>query len=278
ASERYSRNFSRNGAREKIIPAYMGLIKQIDDQLGHLFSFMQDQGLMGNTMIVFTSDHGDFLGDHWMGEKYLFHDPSAKVPMIIYDPDASADSTRGTTSDALVEMIDLAPTFVDIAGGIDASHILEGRSLMPLLRGENPDWRNYVFSEFDFAAETVRLKLNLSVQNSRLTMAFDGRFKLIECHNMRPMLFDLKTDPKELVDLGADPAHKETCNRLIDAIHSWYRNARNRITATDATFTQDDKLMQAGGDPVLQAGIVIGYWDEAELNEEQKRLRKFNPE
>ena len=77
---RYSRNMARDEAREKVIPTYMGLIKQIDDQMGVLMRFLEQRGLLDTTMIVFTSDHGDYLGDHWMGEKDLFHDQSAKNP------------------------------------------------------------------------------------------------------------------------------------------------------------------------------------------------------
>ncbi len=132
---RYSRNMSRDEAREKVIPTYMGLIKQIDDQMGVLMGFLEARGLLDTTMIVFTSDHGDYLGDHWMGEKDLFHDASAKIPLIVIDPSAAADATRGTVCDALVEAIDLAPTFIDYFGGKPPDHILEGRSLMPLLRG-----------------------------------------------------------------------------------------------------------------------------------------------
>ena len=85
---RYSRNMSRDEAREKVIPTYMGLIKQIDDQMGVLMQFLEARGLLDTTMIVFTSDHGDYLGDHWMGEKDLFHDQSAKIPLIVIDPSA----------------------------------------------------------------------------------------------------------------------------------------------------------------------------------------------
>ncbi len=110
---RWSRAFSRDEVRAQVIPVYMGLIKQIDDQLGVLLQFMEDQGLMENTMIVFTSDHGDYLGDHWLGEKELFHEPSVKVPLIIFDPSDAADQARGTACDKLVESIDLLPTFID---------------------------------------------------------------------------------------------------------------------------------------------------------------------
>ncbi|MFC6762503.1 sulfatase-like hydrolase/transferase [Sulfitobacter porphyrae] len=108
--------FARDDIRDKVVTAYMGLIKQCDDQMGVLFDWLEKTGRMEDTMIVITSDHGDFLGDHWLGEKTFFHDASVKVPMIIYDPSDAADATRGTTSDALVECIDLAPTFVDVAG------------------------------------------------------------------------------------------------------------------------------------------------------------------
>jgi len=87
------RAFSRDEVRAAVIPAYMGLIKQIDDQMGRLFGFLQETGRMQDTMIVITSDHGDYLGDHWLGEKDLFHEPSVKVPLIIFDPRAQADAT-----------------------------------------------------------------------------------------------------------------------------------------------------------------------------------------
>ena len=154
---RYSRNMARDEAREKVIPAYMGLIKQIDDQMGVLMHFLEARGLLDTTMIVFTSDHGDYLGDHWMGEKDLFHEQSAKIPLIVIDPSRDGRRTRGTVCDALVEAIDLAPTFIDYFGGKPPDHILEGRSLLPLLHGEQPaDWRKVVFSEYDYAMQDVR--------------------------------------------------------------------------------------------------------------------------
>ena len=97
----------------------MGLIKQIDDQLGVLFAFMRERGLLDNTMIVFTSDHGDYLGDHWLGEKDLFHEPSVKMPLIVYDPSADGDAARGSG--------------VRRAGGIDRSRAdLPRRARLPI--------------------------------------------------------------------------------------------------------------------------------------------------
>ncbi len=111
---RIGKAFSRDEVRNKVIPAYMGLIKQCDDQMGRLFDHLEATGQMDNTVIVITSDHGDYLGDHWLGEKDLFHEQSVKVPLIIYDPSDQADATRGTTCDALVEAIDLPATFSNL--------------------------------------------------------------------------------------------------------------------------------------------------------------------
>jgi len=144
--------------RRAVIPAYMGLIKQIDDELGKLFAYLQTHALLDSTMIVFTSDHGDFLGDHWLGEKDFFHEPSARVPLIIVGPAPPKPTARAATvCTALVEAIDLAPTFIEYAGGTPAYHRLQGCSLTPLLHGTTPpDWRTAAFSEFDYAINGVR--------------------------------------------------------------------------------------------------------------------------
>ena len=269
--ERYSKAFSRDAVRERVIPAYMGLIKQIDDQLGVLIAFLEQRGLMATTLIVFTSDHGDYLGDHWLGEKYLFHDASAKVPLIICDPSAAAGATRGTVSNALVEMIDLAPTFLDYAGGAAKPHVLEGRSLLPLLRGAGAaSWRDAVFSEYDYSMDLARIKLGTSPAHSMLTMVFDGRHKAIFAEGFRTMLFDLAADPMEFSDLGGDLSQKEVLQRLETQMLTWFRRGRSRITLPDEAVTGSDATA-AQYDLGIDAGILIGYWDEVELEAERKK-------
>ena len=212
---RIARAFQSDEVRNKVIPAYMGLIKQCDDQLGVLLDHLEASGQMDQTMIVLTSDHGDYLGDHWLGEKDLFHDPSVKVPMIVYDPRDAADGTRGTVCDALVEAIDLVPTFIETAGGTPPDHIVEGRSLIPWLHGMTPDWRKYVISEFDYSATNQAVRLNLEPKECRLFMVFDGHLKLIHAEGgLRPMLFDLSNDPDSFLDLSLEPAHDDTLARL----------------------------------------------------------------
>lgn len=226
--------FQRDEVREKVIPAYMGLIKQCDDQLGRLLDHLEQTDTLKDTMIVLTSDHGDYLGDHWLGEKDLFHEPSVKIPMIIFDPRAQADAARGTTCDALVESVDLAATFVEAAGGEVPDHIIEGRSLLPWLRGETPDWRDYAISEYDYSATPQAVKLGLAPRDARLFMVFDGRYKLIHAEGgFRPMLFDTQTDPDEFDDLGKGDSHAEQIERLYGMLAQWGRRMSQRVTRSE---------------------------------------------
>ncbi len=255
--------FHRDEVREKVIPAYMGLIKQCDDQLGRLLDHLEATGRMDDTMIVLTSDHGDYLGDHWMGEKDLFHEPSVKVPMIIYDPRPNANSTRGTTCDALVESIDLAATFVEAAGGKVPDHILEGRSLLPWLHGQTPDtWREYVISEYDYSVTPQAVKLGLEPRDARLFMVFDGRFKMMHAEGgFRPMLFDLETDPEEFHDLAKGNAHAAEIERLYGYLAQWGRRLCQRVTKSE----DDLKAMRGKS---MRRGILPFLADGTEVDEE----------
>ncbi len=229
-----ARAFQREEVRQKVIPAYMGLIRQCDDQLGRLLDHLESTGQMDDTMIVLTSDHGDYLGDHWLGEKDFFHQASVKIPMIVCDPRAGADATRGTTCDALVESLDLATTFIETAGGTVPDHIVEGRSLLPWLRGETPEWRDYVISEYDYSARPICTELGLEPRDARLFMLFDGRWKLIHAEGgLRPMLFDLETDPEEFHDLAKTGAHQAEIDRLYGHLAQWGRRLAQRVTMSD---------------------------------------------
>ena len=99
-----SRTFVKDECRQRVIPTYMGLISELDDHLGRLFKYMEEHDIMDNTLIVFTSDHGDYLGDHWLGEKEMFYEQALRIPMLIVDPREQADATRGKKCETLVEI------------------------------------------------------------------------------------------------------------------------------------------------------------------------------
>ncbi|MDF0600831.1 sulfatase-like hydrolase/transferase [Psychromarinibacter sp. C21-152] len=252
--------FSSDKVREAVIPAYMGLIKQCDDQMGRLFDWLEETGRMEDTMIVLTSDHGDFLGDHWMGEKQFFHDTSTKVPLIVYDPSPEADATRGTVSDALVECIDLAPTFVEVAGGEVPGHILEGHSLLPIPRGQATEMpRDSVICEYDYSATPLADKLGLGVREAVLFMVADKRWKLVHAEGgFRPILFDLENDPQELTDLGDREEYAEVIEAMYDKLFRWARRPSQRTTRTEAQL----KEMRT---KTRKRGVVIGVYDENDI-------------
>lgn len=258
---RVCRSFSRDQVREHVIPAYMGLIKQLDDNLGRLFAWMEDQGLSDNTIVAFTSDHGDYLGDHWMGDKDFYHEMAVKVPLVIADPRPAANATRGLVTDALVEMIDLAPTFMSAVHCPAKPHVIEGRDLTPILHGTDGFSRRYVISEHDYHWSEMARSLEQPQQDAHTTMIYDGRWKFVRCEGFRPVLFDLESDPQELIDLGAseDPEHVTVRTRMEAALLNWATRHHTRITATPAVLARQTKA--------AETGILIGFWDEAEFFE-----------
>ena len=257
-ASRICKCFSRDQVRDHVIPAYMGLIKQLDDNLGRLFKWMDDNGHSENTIIAFTSDHGDYMGDHWMGDKDFYHEVAAKVPLIIADPRPQADKTRGTQSDELIEMIDLAPTFMTALGCAPKPHIIEGRDLTPLLHGTEGFSRRYAISEHDYSSFEMAEALDVPQEDARTVMIHDGRWKYIRCEGFAPVMFDLETDPDELVDIGRSDTPEHTAVRadMERALLSWATRHHTRVTATPKVLGRQSNA--------TSVGILIGFWDEAE--------------
>jgi arylsulfatase A-like enzyme len=248
-----SLNFARDEVRATVIPTYMGLIKQIDDHLGRLWQFLEERRLFERTMIVMTSDHGDYLGDHWLGEKELFHEESVRIPLIVYDPDAAANATRGSQHGGLVEAIDLLPTFIEAAGGTAPGHVLEGHSLLPVIRGGAGPARDAVFSECDYAFRAARLELAVAPAEARAYMVRTERWKYVLYEGFRPQLFDLAADPRERRDLGADPQLESVRRALDERLFAWARHRRSRVTISDAEIERRTNTHK-------QRGFPFGVW------------------
>jgi arylsulfatase A-like enzyme len=255
--------FQRDEVLDKVVPAYMGLIKQCDDQLGRLFAYLESSGQMDDTLIVLTSDHGDYLGDHWLGEKDLFHQASVKVPLIVYDPSTDADATRGTVCDALVESIDLAATFVDYAGGEVPEHIIEGKTLRPFLEDSSPTtWRDFVISEYDYSLTPMCKRLGLEPVEARLFMVADHRYTFMHAEGgFRPLLFDRETDPNEFIDLGTSEAHQSIIDEFYVKLGRWARRGSQRTTISD-----NDIIAKRGGN--FRRGILVGLYDDDDVSDE----------
>jgi arylsulfatase A-like enzyme len=247
-------NFSRDEVRAAVIPTYMGLITQLDHHIGRVRTFLKETGQTDNTIIVFTSDHGDYLGDHWLGEKDLFHDEVMRVPLIIHDPRPEADATRGQTIAEFAEAIDLVPTFLDWAEGAPQTQRLEGRSLTPLLRGTVPaGWRNAVYADSCFALRHARKDLGLEPDEARAFMLRSTRWKYMRFEKHPPLLYDLQADPRELNDLGRSNFHADTRAEMDGLLFDWLRRRKLRTTLSDAEIEQ-----RTGG--AQKRGIYFGVW------------------
>jgi arylsulfatase A-like enzyme len=247
-------NFSRDEVRELVIPVYMGLISQVDHHVGRIVAYLKEHGLADNTIIIMTSDHGDYLGDHWLGEKDLYHEESVRIPLIVVDPSASADVARGTVCDDFVEAIDLAPTFLDWAGGAAQPHRLEGRSIRSLVHGKTPDdWRDAVFCDGDFSVRPARLTLGLGPSEARGFMVRTARWKYVLFERNPPQLFDLEADPNERNDLGRSSTHENVRREMEARLFTWMRQRRLRTTLSD------DQIV-ARTDKARQRGYIFGAW------------------
>jgi arylsulfatase A-like enzyme len=170
--------------------------------------------------------------------------------------------------DALVEGIDLAPTFIDYFGSQPPDHILEGRSLLPLLHGNKPaDWRKVVFSEYDYAMQDVRVMLGQPIERCRLFMVYDGRWKFIHASGFRPMLYDLDSDPQEYLDRGADPSCADVIARLQAELFDWALHPKGHIT------TSNEKIANYASQQLqVKNGVLIGIWDETELGAIRQKI------
>ena len=249
-----SLSFQREDCIRTVRPAYQGLISQLDAHLGRLFEHMEARGLMRDTLIVFTADHGDYLGDHWLGEKELFHDTVQKVPFIVVDPRREANATRGRVEERFVEAVDVVPTILDALGLAQPTHRVEGRSLRPLLHGEEaPEWRDFVYSELDYSFKQARLLVGRGPQEARAFSIRTGRWRYVYWLNAPEQLYDLQADPQEFHDLGRSASHAGVRETLRQQLLDFLARRKHRTTVTDA-------FVESRTNRHKQAGVFFGQW------------------
>ncbi|MGE4370577.1 MAG: sulfatase-like hydrolase/transferase [Burkholderiaceae bacterium] len=246
-------SFSSDDCIRVVRPAYQGLITQLDDHLERLFNYMEQSGLMANTLIVFTADHGDFLGDHWLGEKELFYDAAQRIPLIVVDPRPQANATRGQVVDQFVESIDILPTILDALGIEKPMHRLEGRSLMPLLHGTVADWRDCVVSELDYSYRLARQLVGKRPDNARAWSLRTTDWLYVYWQDEPEQLFNLASDPQQFHDLGRDAGTETVRHAFRERLLHWFTGLKRRTTVSD-------EAVEKGTNAYKRAGIFYGQW------------------
>jgi arylsulfatase A-like enzyme len=184
---------------------YFRCVSAADDNVGRMLAALDELGIADNTVVIFTSDNGYYLGEHGLGDKRSAYDESLRIPMLLRYPKLS--QVRGKLVDAMVLNIDIAPTLLDLAG-VPVPKSMQGRSWRPLLEGATPaDWRSSYFYEYFFERGYATPTVLAVRTDSAKIIKYLG-------HDEWTEVFDLKADPYEKTNLANDPSHKNLRGRM----------------------------------------------------------------
>ncbi|HSW46387.1 MAG TPA: arylsulfatase [Phycisphaerae bacterium] len=206
--------------------AYYGSISFIDEQIGRILKTLEERGWLDSTLILFTADHGDMLGDHHLWRKTYAYEGSARIPMLVRWPE-NMEAKRGQVFDQPTELRDLLPTFLDAAGVKFDPSQFDGQSLLKLVRGETDDWRPWIDLEHSQCYGSAGYWNALT----------DGRIKYVfYALDGRQYLFDMAKDPGELHNLADDPAHAEL-------LGTWRSRLMLHLNERGEPFVKDGDLV-----------------------------------
>ncbi len=199
----------------RYIRDYLRVIKSVDDGVGEVLDYLDESGLAENTIVVYTSDQGFYLGEHGWFDKRFMYEESFRTPLLIRYP---KEIKGGIKTDALVQNLDFAPTFLDYAG-IDAPKEMQGESFRALVSGRDTSWRESVYyTYYEYPAEHM-VKRHYGISTKR--------YKLIHFYYDVDEweLYDLQEDPHEMKSVYDDPEYKEVQEQMhekLDSIRSKY--------------------------------------------------------
>ncbi|MEN6543403.1 alkaline phosphatase family protein [Parvibaculum sp.] len=254
-----SRRLFRASSNEKKLrrmkAVYYGLMSRVDAEIGRLVAFLKESGLWERTLIVFTSDHGEQMGDHWLLGKCGYFDASYRIPLIIRDPRKTADASRGHVVTRFSENVDIMPTMLD-ALGLETPVQCDGKPLTPFLEGREGyemgasapgKWRDAAHWEFDFrdpADDAAEQALDLTLHQCTMNIIRDEKFKYVHFTSLPPLLFDLEKDPQEFVNRANDPAYLPVVLQYAQKMLSWRMN-HDEQTLTHISITDDGPVARA---------------------------------
>ena len=194
--------FSKPNVEERLrefLALYCGEVKLIDDSVGRLITCLEQQGILDDTIIVFTADHGEYAGEHGLHGKNHLYETAYRVPMLIRWPEKIAS---GTVIKHIVSTVDFQPSILNLMG-ISPCGREQGRDVSPLMRGEGMEWQNEAF-----------------IHHSSLERAgiFTDDFELAYVKDAEPILFNRRNDPDQVNNLFGDPNYKQAVAELTGRI------------------------------------------------------------
>jgi arylsulfatase A-like enzyme len=212
----------RRWAYQRYIKDYLRVIASMDDNVGRLLDYLDESGLAEDTLVIYTSDQGFFLGDHGWFDKRFMYEESLRMPFIVRYP---RQVQPGTVNDDIVLNVDFAPMLLELTGAPVPAQ-MQGRSFLPLLRGETPaDWRQAMYYRYWMhkAHHNVYAHYGIRTRRHKLIYYYSealGQPGAID-ESCPPdwELFDLQEDPQELHNVHGHPRYAETVRELKDELH-----------------------------------------------------------
>jgi choline-sulfatase len=186
---------------------YYGNLAHLDDCLGQVLRALRELDLEKDTTVVYSSDHGEMLGEHGLWNKFVFYEPSVGVPLLIRAPGVTKP---GTAQNSPVSHVSLFPTLLELCG-LPAFAGLDGGSLVPLLREPGRPAAGPVFAEYALRTRNAKYMIR------------DGDWKYCHYVNDLPELYHLREDPQEMDNLAPDRSRRQTMDELRQKLFSWYR-------------------------------------------------------
>ncbi|SHG01549.1 Arylsulfatase A [Mariniphaga anaerophila] len=196
---------------ETLVKRYCEQILSLDESIGSVLDYLDAKGLGESTVVIYMGDNGFAFGEHGLIDKRHFYEESAKVPFLMRCPEIVKEKLVNTR---MIQNIDVAPTILELAG-IKKPEQMQGRSFLPLLTEENPEWRDKIFYEYYWE--------NNFPQTPTMHGVRTDRYKYIRYHGIWDTneFYDLKEDPFEMNNLIASPQHQPIIKELSDEIYSW---------------------------------------------------------
>ncbi len=203
ARRRWQIRFSTPAKFQESVKGYYRLITGVDVVIGKIRDELKRLNFDDNTIIIFTGDNGFYLGEYGLAGKWFPHEESIRVPLIVFDPTVPR-KLRGVTVEQMALNVDIAPTILELAG-LAVPQQMQGRSLLPLLKGRKPKWRTDFFYEHLFKHRTIARTEALRTQRWKYARYIDFDYE---------ELYDLKNDPLETVNLAEDKKYQQTLKSL----------------------------------------------------------------
>jgi arylsulfatase len=204
---------------------YLANVTMIDEKVGQIMDALERNNYLENSVVIFTSDHGDCLGDHGHSQKWTMYDQITRVPAIVWSPNRVPG---GRTVDSLFQLMDLGPTILDLAG-VEVPEYFEAVSMIPAIEGRSTEGRTYVYAEHgkDMILDGTELMTMIRSDSWKLVQFIDDDFG---------QLFDLSNDPEEKNNLWNEASAVRKKNELLLALQKWYMKSHYQTQSWKAPW------------------------------------------